>query len=528
MTRGIDQFRPEAGDRLPIPARRPWRRIVLPLAIVATTGWLLLDSGWSSWRPRPLVRAMPVALRTIEVAESATADTPPDEVVVQAPGWVEAAPDATYVSALTGGVVSEILVLEGDRVATGQPVARLIDDDARIAVERARAARDAARAAVDRAEALAIAAETDLRELVAADRRVAVADAETARLEAVLAAVPARIATLDANRREAVDEHERKSRLVADGAVAEGGVIRLGLRIEGLEAQLDALQREQTAIAAQVAAARAEAVAAHRDRTLLTREKAAAATAAADLDAARAALAGTDADLADAMLRLERCTVVSPTAGVVIERLTTVGTNVAPGPPAHSSHILHLYDPNSLQVRADVPLAEAAGVGVGQAAEIVVDLLPDTVFRGEVVRFVHRADLAKNTVEAKVRIIDPSPLLKPDMLARVRILGAAPAESTTGSDAEPRTRRVTRIFAPVSAVRDDVVWIVSDREDDRGTVSRRPVERGRTTIDGWIEIRDGLAAGDLVLVGSDVLDGAMTDGTPIRFTTETLEGGADA
>ena len=71
-----------------------------------------------------------------------------------------------------------------------------------------------------------------------------------------------------------------------------------------------------------------------------------------------------------------------------------------------------------------MPLADVAMVGAGQPAEIVVDLLPDTVFTGEVLRFVHRADLQKNTVEAKVRINDPSELLKPDMLARVRILPA--------------------------------------------------------------------------------------------------------
>jgi len=318
-----------------------------------------------------------------------------------------------------------------------------------------------------------------------------------------------------------VDEFERKSRLVADGAVSEAEVVRLGLRIDGLDARIDALRREETAIAAEVAAARAESAAAHRDRTLLTREKAAAATAAADLEAARAALAGAEADLADATLRLDRCTVVAPTAGIVIERLTTVGTNVSPGPPMHSAHIVHLYDPTSLQVRADVPLAEAARVGVGQAAEIVVDLLPDTVFRGEIVRFVHRADLAKNTVEAKVRIIDPSPLLKPDMLARVRILGATPSdpdEATAGS-----ARRVTRVFAPAAAVRGDAVWVVADREHDRGLATRRTVEIGPTSVEGWVEIRAGLAAGDLVL-----LDGDVAEGDQIRFTTDAGDGGADA
>ena len=73
----------------------------------------------------------------------------------------------------------------------------------------------------------------------------------------------------------------------------------------------------------------------------------------ADRDAARAAVEKARADLADARLRLDRCTVTSPVSGIVIERLTTVGSNVAPGPPQHSAHIVHVYDPRELQVRAD-------------------------------------------------------------------------------------------------------------------------------------------------------------------------------
>ena len=87
-----------------------------------------------------------------------------------------------------------------------------------------------------------------------------------------------------------------------------------------------------------------------------------------------------------------------------------------------------------------MPLAEVARIGVGQPAEITLDLLPDRVFKGEVTRLVHRADLAKNTVPVKVRLIDPDPRLKPDMLARVRVMP---------SSGDSATRRIaTRVFAP--------------------------------------------------------------------------------
>jgi multidrug efflux pump subunit AcrA (membrane-fusion protein) len=210
--------------------------------------------------------------------------------------------------------------------------------------------------------------------------------------------------------------------------------------------------------------------------------------------------------------------VVSPIDGVVVERLTSPGSPVGTGPDRHAAHVLHVYDPASLQIRADIPLADAARVGVGQTADIVVDLLPETVFRGTVTRFVHRADLAKNTVEAKIRIDDPSPLLKPDMLARVRL--HAESDPQTGA-----ARTVTRVFAPENAVRNGVAWVVEGRRGDAGTAHQRAIELGGARIDGWVEVITGLHPGDLI-----VLEGAVAEGLPVRVRTQdtTIDGRADA
>ena len=83
-------------------------------------------------------------------------------------------------------------------------------------------------------------------------------------------------------------------------------------------------------------------------------------------------------------------------AGNVLRRLKGPGDKVMLGmDDPHSSHVVHLYDPGALQVRVDVPLADAAQVGVGQACEVVVDILPDEIFAGEVTRVTHEADLQK-------------------------------------------------------------------------------------------------------------------------------------
>jgi HlyD family secretion protein len=202
-----------------------------------------------------------------------------------------------------------------------------------------------------------------------------------------------------------------------------------------------------------------------------------------------------DAMVADAALALQRTTVRSPLDGIVMERLMSPGSVVRFGPDEHASHLVHVYDPAHLQVRADVPLAEASGVGVGHPAEIVVDVLPDRVFTGAVTRFVHRADLQKNTIEAKVRIDDPSGLLKPDMLARVRIL----QPQQQGDSGAPRM--VPRIFTPQEAIIDGThVLVISDASRGGGTAALREVRLGTTIIDGWIDVLDGLAPGDQVIL----------------------------
>ena len=90
-------------------------------------------------------------------------------------------------------------------------------------------------------------------------------------------------------------------------------------------------------------------------------------------------------------------------------------------------------------------------------------------------------------------MIDPSPLLKPDMLARVRIL-------ETGDGDSNNIRTQTRVFVPAEAVQDGFAWVVDDRQGDRGVATRRAIEIGDRIADGWIEVVDGLRPGDLIIV----------------------------
>ncbi len=121
----------------------------------------------------------------------------------------------------------------------------------------------------------------------------------------------------------------------------------------------------------------AELDAARQGHELLIDEQRALEIAQAAVRRAEAAVRLAEVARDEAALRLDRMVVRAPVAGVVMTRLVSPGSRVASEGAEHSAHVVHLYDPSSLQVRVDVPLADAANVGVGQLAEIIVDALPD-------------------------------------------------------------------------------------------------------------------------------------------------------
>jgi HlyD family secretion protein len=154
-----------------------------------------------------------------------------------------------------------------------------------------------------------------------------------------------------------------------------------------------------------------------------------------------------------------------------------------------SSTIAILYQPDKLQVRVDVPLADAAGLSVGQPAKIRCSLLPDRVFTGEVTRITGEADVQRNTLQAKVRIDDPIGWLRPEMLCRVEFFGNSSSNaSASGSLA---------VWMPENALTAGAAW-VCDPESQR--VTRREVQASTETRDGYIRILSGLRTGEHVVL----------------------------
>ena len=347
----------------------------------------------------------------------------------QASGWVEPDPLPIKATALTDGVVEEVLVLEGEDVKKGQLLATLIAKDNELKLASAKSRLDMRNAA-----------------LAAQDEAIAAAKA---RQEAAAAMVI-----------QATDRHQRLEGL-PKGAIAE--------------TEMTAIRSNwQNAIAAERAAA-AE----------VTRIE-----AQAEVLISEAAMAKVEVDTAQ--LALSRTRITSPINGRILNLHALPGKKRMLGmDDPDSATIATLYQPTQLQVRVDVPLADAGALQIGQLARIKCNLLPEQTFTGVVTRINGEADIARNTLQTKVRIDNPSDLLRPEMLCRVEFLESRSAPGGTAS------RGALITWAPESAISDDHVWVVDPKSK---RLEKRSIKATKEAREGYLLIKEGLKPGEWVVL----------------------------
>lgn len=140
--------------------------------------------------------------------------------------------------------------------------------------------------------------------------------------------------------------------------------------------------------------------------------------ARADLEAARAARAGTvvrqrEAILKQAELDLERTVIVAPVDGTIILRNAGIGQRVAPGAQAPALFTI-ATDLRSVQI--EMALDEAQGLRPGMRVSFSVEALPRRTFSGEI-REIRRSRPYSVIVAAS----NTDLALVPGMTANVRI-----------------------------------------------------------------------------------------------------------
>jgi multidrug efflux pump subunit AcrA (membrane-fusion protein) len=404
-----------------------------------------------------LLPALPVTVvPAVAIEEHSGSDAGPQEaaapaaggrMIFQASGWIEPDPLPIKATALTDGVVDQVHVLEGDLVGKGETLASLIAIDTQL--ERDAAASELAILA-STLEAQALEAEIAQRKLEGEQAALLADQADV--LEA-----KDRLDRVNRIHETALPESERvAARIDHDRKLAA---------VTGRQARIRGLEHEIVRVAHQT-------------------------------EALRASRRAAEIQLEQAELAHQRTRITSPVDGRVLRLLAAPGQKKMVGmDDPDSSTIAILYQPDSLQVRVDVPLADAAGLTVGQRARIRCGLLPDQEFEGEVTRISGEADIQRNSLQAKVRIIDPSDRLRPEMLCRVEFLeSATPAKNTMDL---VNTAGSLRVHVPLAALRDGSLWVC---DPDTRRVSQREVLAFGESRDDFQALKSGVRPGEWVVL----------------------------
>jgi membrane fusion protein (multidrug efflux system) len=193
--------------------------------------------------------------------------------------------------------------------------------------------------------------------------------------------------------------------------------------------------------------------------------------------------------------RLARTVIRSPISGLVDSRFVEQGEYVGPGTP-----LFTVVDVDTVKIEAGIPERYIPDLRKGTSAEITFDVYPDKVFKGRI-RFVGASiDPRNRTFPTEIVLPNPEHLIKPEMLARLRIL---------------RRRLENAIVVPLDAVieRDGKAQVFVARGE---IAQRREVAIGPAEGD-QVVLLSGVAPGDLLIV---VGHRDLTDGERIRVLAQ--------
>jgi Cu(I)/Ag(I) efflux system membrane fusion protein len=192
----------------------------------------------------------------------------------------------------------------------------------------------------------------------------------------------------------------------------------------------------------------------------------------------------------------------SPTDGAVIEMMARAGMRFTPGEP-----LFQIADLSSVWIVASVFEQDLAFVRPGQGASVSLTAYPGRTFTGQVTFVYPTVEPATRTVRIRIELPNEAGLLKPDLYGTVEIEAGA---------------SVAAVAIPESAVLDSGTRQVVLIDLGGGAFEPREVELG-SRGDGYVEVVEGLAAGQRVVVDGNFLIDAESN---LKAALESLGGSA--
>lgn len=364
------------------------------------------------------------------------------EAHVAATGAIESTTTVT-VGSQVSGPVSDVLVDFNSRVEKGQVLAKI--DPSQFLAQQARADASLQSATAGMANAQANLAGQNAA-VQQAEVAIRTAQVTLQQVQGTLAASEAGVANAKANlesskirRDNDLVQYKRSEDLVNRELVAlsERDTARTtylvsAASVETAEASLQQAQAQLAQTRAQLDGARTEISAAQARLQAAVAQRDA---AAAQVNAAQATVAQAQAGVQEARVNLERTTLTSPIAGVVINRKVEPGQTVAAQFQAPELFTI-ARDLSKMQVKAEVSEADIGRVKQGAPVTFTVDAYPGREFKGSVVQVRSAPDVEENATSnvviygVMVTADNPDEVLKPGMTATVEILAEKLEDAT--------------------------------------------------------------------------------------------------
>lgn len=283
-------------------------------------------------------------------------------------------------------------------------------------------------------------------------------DQRTTALDAAVARAGSAMAAAEAQRRDAQARKEL-------AAINARRYVDLGRQHFVSTGAVEARLQEQASADALLSAADANLTAARQDQQRLAAERAG--------------------------LRQQRANVrlVAPADGVVTGRDAEPGSTVVAG-----QSVLRVIDPSSLWIKVRLDQARSAGLAAGLPAQIALRSNPGRTFPGTVARVEAVSDSVTEERVAQVSFDQVPAGLSVGELAEVTLSLPATAKSVVLPNAA-----IKRVQAQTG------LWVI-----DAGALRFTPVRIGQTSLDGEVQVLDGVQAGMTVVVHSEKEIGARS------------------
>lgn len=168
----------------------------------------------------------------------------------------------------------------------------------------------------------------------------------------------------------------------------------------------------------------------------------------------------------------------APISGIVVSKLALRGAQVNPG-----DQLFSLATLEQVWITADIYEDDLSRIHTGQTLDAVTPAYPGEIFKGVVNRISPALDPNVHTLQLLCEIKNPGQRLKPQMLARVRIV----------------TRPGSALVVPQTALVFDGNGYFAFVRTGANTVERRSVEIATWNEQGYARVVSGLKPGEPVI-----------------------------